>query len=80
MMIGLIGSEDEEDAVEEVLDDDIVSMYDVVDAGDHGKPENADDEHSETGESTNEKTNVFQGNDFTGSGHLPKLFKLAERT
>ena len=80
MMIGLIGSEDEEDAVEEDLDDDIDSMYDVADAGDHGEPENADDEHSETGESTNEKTNVFQGKDFTGAGHLPKLLKLAERT
>ena len=44
MMIGLIGSEDEEDAVEEDLDDDIDSMYDVADAGDHGEPENADDE------------------------------------
>jgi len=44
MMIGLIGSEDEEDAVEEDLDDDIDSMYVVADAGDHGEPENADDE------------------------------------
>ena len=61
MMIGLIGSEDEEDAVEEDLDDDIDSMYNVADAGDHGEPENADDEHSETGESTNEKTNIFKG-------------------
>jgi hypothetical protein len=58
MMIGLIGSEDE-DAVEDHLDDDIDSMYDVSDAGDHGQPENADDEDSETGESTNEKMNVF---------------------
>ena len=74
------GSEDEEDAVEEDLDDDIDSMYDVADAGDHGQPENADDEHSETGESTDEETNVFQGKDFTGAGHLPKLLKLAERT
>jgi hypothetical protein len=55
-------------------------MYDAADAGDHGKPEDADDEHSETGESTNEKTNVFQGKDFTGAGHLPKLLKLADRT
>jgi hypothetical protein len=36
MMIGLIGSKDEEDAVEEDLDDDIDSMYDVADAGEHG--------------------------------------------
>jgi len=37
MMIGLIGSEDEEHAVEEDLDDDIDSIYDVVDVGDHGQ-------------------------------------------
>jgi hypothetical protein len=30
MMTGLIGSEDEEDAVEEDLDDDIDSVYDVI--------------------------------------------------
>jgi len=80
MMIGLIGSEDEEDAVEEVLDDDIDSMYDVADAGDHGQLENTDDGHSETVESTDEETNVFQGKDFPGAGHLPTLFELAERT
>jgi hypothetical protein len=80
MMIGLTGSEDEEHAVEEDLDDDIDSMYDTADVGDHGQLENADDEHSETGESTDEETNVFQGEDFTGAGHLPKLLKLAERT
>jgi len=78
-MIGLIGSEDEEDVTEEDLDYDIDSMYDVADAGDHGQPENADDEHSETGENTDEKTNVFQGKDFTGAGHLPTLLKIAER-
>jgi len=38
--IGLSGSEDEEDAVEEDLDDDIDSMYDVADNGDYGQPEN----------------------------------------
>jgi len=80
MMIGLIGSEDEEDDVEEDLDDDIDSMYDVADAGDHGQPENADDEHSETGKNTDEVTNVFQGKDFTGAGHLQKLLELAEKT
>jgi len=80
MMIKLIGSEDEEDAVEEDLNDEIDSMYNVADAGDHGQPENADDEHSETGESTDEETNVFQGKDFTGAGHLPKLLELAEKT
>ena len=79
-MIGLIGSEDEEDAVEEDFDDDIDSMYDVADVGDHGQLENADDERSETGESTDEETNVFQGKDFTGAGHLPTLLELAERT
>jgi hypothetical protein len=53
-------------------------MYDVADAGDHAQLENADYEHSETGESTGEETNVFQGKDFTGAGHLPTLFELAE--
>ena len=37
--IGLSGSEDEEDAAEEDLDDDIDSVY-------HGEPENTDDECS----------------------------------
>ena len=49
--IGLSDSEDEEDAVEEHLDDNIDSMYDVADTGDHGESENIDFEHSETGES-----------------------------
>jgi len=80
MMIWLIGSGDEDDAVEEDLDDDIDFMYDVADVGDRGQLENADDEHSETGESTDKETNVFQGKDFTGAGHLPTLFELAERT
>ena len=44
--IGLSGSEDEEDAVEEDLNDDIDSLYDVVDTGDLGQPENTDVEHS----------------------------------
>ena len=61
MMIGLIGSEDEEGAAEEDLDYDIDSMYDVADSGDQGQPENADDEHSEIGENTEEETNVFEG-------------------
>jgi hypothetical protein len=42
-------------------------MYDVADTGDHGQPENTGDEHSETGESTDEETNVFQGKDFIWS-------------
>jgi hypothetical protein len=63
--IGLSGSEDEEDAVEEDFDDDIDSVYDAADNGDHGEPENTDDEHSETGESTDKEKNVFQGKDFT---------------
>jgi hypothetical protein len=79
IMIGLMGSEDEEDAVEEDLDDDIGSMYDVADAGDHGELGNADDKHSETRESTDEETNVFQGKDFTGARHVPMLLKLADR-
>jgi len=57
--IGLSGSEDEEDAVEEDLDDDIDSLYDVADTGDHGQPENTDVEHSETGENTHNETNGF---------------------
>ena len=80
MVIGLIGSEDEEDAAEEDLDYDIDSMYDVADTGDQGQPENADDEHSEIGEITDEEMNVFQGKDYTGAGHFPKLLELAERT
>jgi hypothetical protein len=42
-------------------------MYDVADTGDYGQPENTDDEHSETEESTDEETNIFQGKDFTWS-------------
>ena len=71
--IGLSGSEDEEDAVEEDLDDDIDSMYDVADTGDPEEPENADDEHPETGESTDDETNVFQDKDFTWSRTPPKV-------
>ena len=71
--IGLSGSEDEEDAAEEDLDDDIGSLYDVADTGDHGQPENTDVEHSETGESTDEETNVFQGKEFTWSRTLPTV-------
>jgi len=26
------------------------------------------------------RRNIFQGKDFTGAGHLPKLLELAERT
>jgi len=55
-------------------------MYDVADVGDHGQLENADDKHSETGESTDEETNVFQGKDLTGAAHLPTLLELSERT
>jgi hypothetical protein len=76
MMVGLIGSEDE-DAVEKDLDDDI---DDAADAGDHGEPENADDEHSEMGENTDKETDVFQGKDFIGAGHLPELLELAKKT
>jgi hypothetical protein len=68
--IALNGSEDEEDAVEKDLDDDTDAMYDVVDTGNHGQPENPD---SETGESTDEETNVFQGKDFTWSRTPPKV-------
>jgi hypothetical protein len=78
-MIGLSVSEDEEDAVEDDLDDDIDCMYDVADTGDHGEAENTDDEHSETGECTDEEMNVFQGKDFTAAGHLPKALELAEK-
>ena len=64
---------DEEDAVEEHLDDNIDFMCDVVDSGDHGKPENTDVEHSETGESADQETNVFQVKDFTWSRTPPKV-------
>jgi len=56
--IGLSGSEDEEDAAEADLDDEIYSIYDVAENGDHGESENTDVEHSETGESTSEEMNV----------------------
>jgi hypothetical protein len=48
-------------------------MYDVADTGDHGEPENTDDEHSETRESTDEETDVFQGKDFTWSRTPPEV-------
>ena len=53
-------------------------MYNVADTGDHGEPENGDDEHSEIGESTDEKTNVFQGKDFTGARH-PQSCSASQR-
>jgi len=77
--IELNRSEDEEDAVEEDLDDDIDSMYDIADTGDHGQSENIDDEHSETRESTDEEM-FFKTKTLPGAGHLPKLLELAERT
>jgi hypothetical protein len=48
-------------------------MYDVADTGDYGQPENTDDKHSETGESTDEETNVFHGKDFTWSRTPPTV-------
>ena len=71
--IGLSGWEDDEDAVEEDFDDDIDSKYDDADTGDHEEPEDADAEHSETGESTDEATNIFLGKDFTWSRTPPKV-------
>jgi len=70
--IGLSGSEDE-DAAEEDLDDDIDSLYDVADTGDHGEPKNTDVEHSETGESTDEEMNFFQSKDFNLRRTHPKV-------
>jgi len=69
---GLSGSEDEEDTVEEDLDN-IDSMCDFADTDDHGEPENTDNEPLETGESIDEKTNVFQGKEFTWSRTPPKF-------
>jgi len=77
--IGLSGSEDEEDAAEEDLDDDIDSLYDVADTGNHGQPENTDVEHSETGESTEKENNVFQGKDFTWSRTRPKFARARKK-
>ena len=74
--IGLSGSEDDEDAVEEDLDHDIDSMYDAADTGAHGEPENTDDEHSETGE---RRQMFFNARTLPGTRHLPKLLELAER-
>jgi len=70
--IGLSGSEDEEDAAEEDLDDDIDSIYDVADTGDHVEPESTHVEHSQTGENTDEKMNVSKGKDFTQSRIAPE--------
>jgi hypothetical protein len=47
--VGLSGSEDEEGAVEQDFVDDIDSMNDVADIGQHRQPESTDYEHSETG-------------------------------
>jgi hypothetical protein len=69
--IALSGSEDEEDAVEEGLDYGTDSVYEVSDTCDHGQPENTDDGHSETGDSTVEKTTVFQGKDLTWTRTAP---------
>jgi hypothetical protein len=77
--IGLSGSEDEEDTVEEDLGN-IDPMYDVADTCDHGEPENIDDEHSETGESTVEETNFFKARNLPGAGHLTNLLELTDRT
>jgi hypothetical protein len=74
----LSGSEDEADAVQEDLDD-IDSMYDVADTGDHGQPRNTDDEHSETGETQTRRQMFFKARTLPGAGHLPKLLELAER-
>jgi len=71
--IGLSGSKDEEDVVEEYLDDDIDSFYDVTDNGENGKLENTDDERSETGECTDKEWNVFQDKEFTWSRTPPKV-------
>ena len=78
--IGLSGSKDEEDVVEEYLDDDIDSFYDVTDNGENGKLENTDDERSETGECTDKERNVIKARTLPGAGHLPKLLELTERT
>ena len=75
--IGLSGLEDDEDAVEEDFDDAIDCNYDAADTGDHGEPEDADVEHSETGESTDEATNIFQGKDFTWSRKPPKVARAS---
>jgi hypothetical protein len=72
------GSEDEEDAVDEDLDDNTDSMYDVTDTGDHGQLENTDYEHSEAGQSTDEETNVFKARALPGAGHLPQLHTLVQ--
>jgi hypothetical protein len=73
MILELSGSEDGEDAVEEDLDDDIDSIYNVADNGDHVKLENTDVEQSETGESRDKETNVFQSKDFNWHRTPPKV-------
>jgi hypothetical protein len=59
-------------------DDDIDSIYDVAHTGDHVQPENTGVEHSETGESTDQETNVSQGKDFTW-GRTPSEASRARR-
>jgi hypothetical protein len=53
-------------------------VYDIADTdtGDHGQPEDTGGEHSETGETTNEETNAFQGKDFTCSRTAPKVARV----
>ena len=75
-----IGPSGSEDAVEEDLDYDIDSVYVVADNRNHGEPENTNDEHSETEESTDKERNVFKARTLPGAEHLPKLLELAERT
>jgi len=78
--IGLSGSEDKEDAVEEDLDDDIDSMFDVVDTGDHGEPENTMLSIQKQEKAQMRRQMFFKARTLPGAGHLPKLLKLAERT
>ena len=51
----------------------VQKMKKILHTGDHEQPENTDVEHSETGESTDEETNVFQGKDFTWSRTSPRV-------
>ena len=58
----------------------VQKMKKILHTGDHEQPENTDVEHSETGESTDEETNVFKARNLPGTEHLQMLLELSERT
>jgi len=78
--IGLSGSEDEENAVEEDLNDDIDSLYDVADAGDLGQRKTQTLSIQKQEKAQTRRRMFFMAKILPGAGHLTKLLELAERT